>query len=103
MELPLGLGSRHIAAANIGAVARAVGLLFSESSVVPLFCHGRLVGEIIPDTWMTDRTAQLQGPVEKEAFGDLTVLTPNSHRTSAGGDFFMPPFSDDEPKHLNLS
>jgi DNA integrity scanning protein DisA with diadenylate cyclase activity len=77
VELPLGLGSRHIAAANISAVTKAVGIVVSESSVVRLFCHGTLVGEIIPELWLIDRTAQLQGPVKKETFGDVTVLTPN--------------------------
>jgi DNA integrity scanning protein DisA with diadenylate cyclase activity len=82
VELPLGLGSRHIAAANISAVTNAVGIVVSESSVVRLFCHGRLVGEIIPELWMIDRTAQLQGQVKKETFGDLTVLTPSTQRAS---------------------
>jgi diadenylate cyclase len=82
VELPLGLGSRHIAAANISAVTKAVGIVVSESSVVRLFCHGRLVGEIIPELWLIDRTAQLQGPVKKETFGDLTVLTPSTPKAS---------------------
>ena len=84
LELPLGLGSRHIAAANISAVTKAVGIVVSESSVVRLFCHGKLVGEIIPELWMIDRTAQLQGAVKKETFGDLTVLTPSTQRASTG-------------------
>ena len=82
VEVPLGLGSRHIAAANISAVTNAVGIVVSESSVVRLFCHGKLVGEIIPELWLIDRTAQLRGPVTKETFGALTVLTPNSRQAS---------------------
>ena len=82
VEMPLGLGSRHIAAANMSAATNAVGIVVSESSVVRLFCHGRLVGEIIPELWMMGRTAQLQGPVKKETFGQLTVLTPNASRAS---------------------
>src|SRR6266700_1072769 len=77
VEVPLGLGSRHIAAANMSAVTHAVGIVVSESSVVRLFCHGKLVGEIIPELWMIDHTAQLRGRVKKETFGELTVLTPN--------------------------
>src|SRR5437764_6392877 len=83
VEVPLGLGSRHIAAANMSAVTKAVGIVVSESSVVRLFCHGKLVGEIIPELWMIDRTVQMRGPVKKETFGDLTVLTPNTRRASA--------------------
>ena len=81
VEVPLGLGSRHIAAANISAVTNAVGIVVSESSVVRLFCHGKLVGEIIPELWMIDRAAQLRGPVKKETFGELTVVTPNARRS----------------------
>jgi diadenylate cyclase len=81
VEVPLGLGSRHIAAANMSAVTNAVGIVVSESAVVRLFCHGKLVGEIIPELWMIDRTIRLKAPVKKETFGDLTVLTPNARRT----------------------
>jgi len=77
LDLPLGLGSRHIAAANMSAVTSSVGIVVSESSVVRLFCHGHLVGEIIPEIWMMDHAAKLRGAVKKEQVGDLTVLTPN--------------------------
>ncbi len=80
VELPLGLGSRHIAAANMSAITNAVTVVVSESSVVRLFCHGKLVGEIIPELWMFDRSAQLKGLVKKERFGELTVLTPTNGR-----------------------
>lgn len=84
VEVPLGLGSRHIAAANMSAVTNAVGIVVSESSVVRLFCHGKLAGEIIPELWMMDHTAQLRGSVKKETFGDLTVLTPSiGHASTA--------------------
>ncbi|MBV9339841.1 MAG: DNA integrity scanning protein DisA nucleotide-binding domain protein [Acidobacteria bacterium] len=82
VQMPLGLGSRHIAAANMSAATNAVGLVVSESAVVRLFCHGRLVGEIIPELWMINRTAQLQGMVKQETFGQLTVLTPKVSRAS---------------------
>ncbi len=77
VEVPLGLGSRHIAAANMSAVTKAVGIVVSESSVVRLFCHGKLAGEIIPELWMIDRAAHLRGLVKKERVGELTVLTPS--------------------------
>jgi diadenylate cyclase len=80
VEVPLGLGSRHIAAANMSAVSNAVGIVVSESAVVRLFCHGKLVGEILPELWMIERTVQLRGAVKRERFGELTVLTPNTHR-----------------------
>jgi diadenylate cyclase len=77
VNVPLGLGSRHIAAANMSAVTNAVGVVVSESSVVRLFCHGQLVGEIIPEVWMTDHAAHLRGSVKREQVGELTILTPN--------------------------
>src|SRR5438552_6141985 len=69
VDVPLGLGSRHIAAANMSAVTKAVGIVVSESSVVRLFCHGKVVGEIIPELWMIDRTVQMRDAVKKETFG----------------------------------
>lgn len=77
VEVPLGLGSRHIAAANISAVTKAVGIVVSESSVVRLFCHGQLVGEIIPEIWMMDHVAHMRGNAKREQVGELTILTPN--------------------------
>ena len=77
VDVPLGLGSRHIAAANMSAVTTAVGIVVSESSVVRLFCHGQLVGEIIPEIWMMDHAAHLRTSAKREQVGDLTILTPN--------------------------
>jgi diadenylate cyclase len=87
-DVPLGLGSRHIAAANMSAVTNSVGIVVSESSVVRLFCHGHLVGEIIPELWlmdhrMIDESARLRGPVKREQVGDLTVLTPGPQPASS--------------------
>src|SRR5579863_5575526 len=79
-DVPLGLGSRHIAAANMSAVTKAVGIVVSESSVVRLFCHGQLVGEIIPEIWMMDH-AHLAGTVKRERVGELTILTPGLRQT----------------------
>ena len=79
-DVPLGLGSRHIAAANMRAVTKALGIAVSESSVVRLFCRGRLVAEIIPEVWMMDH-AHLRGTVKREQVGELTILTPNLRPT----------------------
>src|SRR6202023_2736181 len=81
-DVPLGLGSRHIAAANMSAVTKAMGIVVSESSVVRLFCHGQLVGEIIPELWMMDHAPHLRGAVKREQVGELTVLTPSRRRAS---------------------
>jgi diadenylate cyclase len=83
VDVPLGLGSRHIAAANISFVTKAAGIVVSESSVVRLFCQGQLVGEIIPELWMMDHAAHLRGAVKREQVGELTVLTPSPRFASA--------------------
>ncbi|HEV2731274.1 MAG TPA: diadenylate cyclase [Terriglobales bacterium] len=76
VDVPLGLGSRRIAAANMSAVTKAVGIVVSESSVVRIFCHGQLVSEIIPEIWMMNNVAHLRGTVKQDRIGELTVLTP---------------------------
>jgi DNA integrity scanning protein DisA with diadenylate cyclase activity len=82
IDLPLGLGSRHIAAAHISSATRAVAIVVSESAVVRLFCHGGLIGEIIPELWMLKRyDVQAGGPFVQETIGDLAVITPR-HRFS---------------------
>ncbi len=78
VDVPLGLGSRHLAAANMSAVTKAVGIVVSESSVVRIFCHGQLVGEIVPELWMIEHAPHLRGAVKREQVGELTVLTPSS-------------------------
>jgi diadenylate cyclase len=83
VDVPLGLGSRHIAAANMSAVTKAVGVVVSESSVVRLFCHGQLVAEIIPELWMMDHSPHLRGTVKREQVGELTVLTPSPRQASS--------------------
>ena len=83
--LPLGLGSRHLAAASISAVTEAVAIVVSESSPVRIFCHGKLVAEIIPELWLMSRNnIQLPGPVTRENFGDLAIFTPRRGGRRAG-------------------
>jgi len=55
IELPLGLGSRHLAAASITKVARATAIVVSESAIVRIFEQGNLVGDIIPELWLLNR------------------------------------------------
>ena len=77
VEVPLGLGSRHIAAAHISSATDAIGIVVSESAVVRLFCHGHMIGEIIPELWMLKRyDFQADGATVKETVGDLAVITP---------------------------
>jgi hypothetical protein len=59
---------------------KAVGIVVSESSVMRLFCHGHLVGEIIPEIWIMDH-AHLRGTVKRQQVGELTILTPSQRPT----------------------
>lgn len=54
-NVPLGLGSRHIAAASITVETDAVAVVVSESSVVRLVNDGKIVAEIIPELWLLQR------------------------------------------------
>jgi diadenylate cyclase len=48
LELPLGLGSRHVAAASVSSRTEAVTVAVSESSTVRMFDDG----EIVPELWL---------------------------------------------------
>jgi diadenylate cyclase len=50
LEVPLGLGSRHVAAASVSSRTDAVAV--SESSTVRMFDDGELVAEIVPELWL---------------------------------------------------
>ncbi|HEU0006057.1 MAG TPA: diadenylate cyclase [Terriglobia bacterium] len=57
IDIPLGLGSRHVAAVSITRETDAVAVLVSESSVVRIMVGGKLVAEIIPELWLFHREA----------------------------------------------
>lgn len=52
LNIPLGLGSRHMAAASVSQRTGAVAVVVSENSMVRLFDDGELVSEITPELWM---------------------------------------------------
>lgn len=63
IDLPLGLGSRHMAAASITKHTNAVAVVVSESSVVRVLDDGVIVSEIIPELWLFKRHGlHLDGP-----------------------------------------
>ena len=83
IDVPLGLGSRHVAGASITRNTRAVAIVVSQSSVVRLFCHGDLVAEILPELWMLNRhQANVKGAVKEERFEDMAVVTPRFPRST---------------------
>jgi diadenylate cyclase len=56
VNLPLGLGSRHMAAASITKHTDALAVVVSESAVVRIFDGGEIVGETIPELSFEIRT-----------------------------------------------
>ena len=67
VSLPLGLGSRHMAAASVTRDTAAVAVVVSESAVVRLFQGGAMVSEITPEVWLLQRHGLL--PKEDPAAG----------------------------------
>ena len=76
IELPLGLGSRHMAAASITKQTNAVAVVVSESSIVRVFDDGEIVGEIIPELWMLEHySLHLRKPYHERSKKDITVIS----------------------------
>ncbi len=57
-DLPLGLGSRHLAAASITLDSRAVAVVVSESSIVRIVDEGKIIDEIIPELWFVQKAGE---------------------------------------------
>jgi diadenylate cyclase len=75
VSVPMGLGSRHVAAASVSKQTSAVAVAVSESSMVRMFDDGELVSEIIPELWMFDGyTTRLQGKTFTRREEDITVI-----------------------------
>src|ERR687893_1731380 len=78
LNVPLGLGSRHMAAASVSHRTNAVAVAVSESSVVRVFDDGELVSEITPELWMLGRySSYLEGLPATTRRGDdeVTVVS----------------------------
>ncbi|MFP3868797.1 MAG: DNA integrity scanning protein DisA nucleotide-binding domain protein [Desulfobacteraceae bacterium] len=76
IDLPLGLGARHMAAASITADTQAVAVVVSESSVVRVFDAGELVSEIIPELWVLSRySLHLPWPYMEQTTNHVTVVS----------------------------
>lgn len=75
VELPLGLGSRHMAAASITRQTNAVAVVVSESSIVRVFDNGELISEIIPELWMLSHySLHLSGPYSESVENNVRVV-----------------------------
>jgi DNA integrity scanning protein DisA with diadenylate cyclase activity len=75
LDLPLGLGSRHMAGASISLHTNAVAVVVSESSMVRMFDDGELVSEIVPELWMIDGyTSGMEGRIFTRRDEEVTVI-----------------------------
>jgi diadenylate cyclase len=75
LELPLGLGSRHMAGASISQQTSAVAVVVSESSMVRMFDDGELVSEIVPELWMIDGyRSRMEGRTFTRRDEDIAVI-----------------------------
>jgi DNA integrity scanning protein DisA with diadenylate cyclase activity len=76
IHIPLGLGSRHFAAASITLETQAVAVVASESSIVRVFDNGEIVSEIIPEFWLLRRHGlHVSSPYHMRSTEDLAVAS----------------------------
>jgi DNA integrity scanning protein DisA with diadenylate cyclase activity len=76
LNVPLGLGSRHVAGASISQQTDAVAVVVSESSMVRIFDDGELVSEIVPELWMIEGyRSRVEGQTLTRQEEDITVIT----------------------------
>lgn len=76
VDLPLGLGARHIAGAWVSKRTDATAVVVSESSIIRIFDDGDLISEIIPELWMLSRyNVLLKEPYREHSDRELTVLS----------------------------
>lgn len=74
IDLPLGFGSRHLAAASISQRVGVIAVVVSESGVVRVFHNGQIEATLIPELWLLDRhhtqlSAAAAGVVEAQRLG----------------------------------
>jgi DNA integrity scanning protein DisA with diadenylate cyclase activity len=76
IKLPLGLGSRHVAAASITRDTRAVAVVVSQSAVVRIFDQGRLITEIIPEIWLFGKESlKIDEPRQEQKIADVRIVS----------------------------
>ena len=75
LNVSLGLGSRHMAAASVSLQTGAVSVAVSESSMVRMFDDGELISEIVPELWMfNDYNTRVRGQTFTRQEDDITVI-----------------------------
>jgi diadenylate cyclase len=81
IDLPLGLGSRHLAAASVSQRLGIIAIVVSESAIVRVFYAGTLVAEIIPELWLLHQhRSRLRGRVSEQHAQDLAIFTADERK-----------------------
>lgn len=77
VSVPLGLGTRHMAAAAMTKYTDAVAVVVSASSVVRVFDDGEIVGEILPEFWLLSRSSLYihQPQIQESLDENIAVVT----------------------------
>ncbi len=87
IDLPLGLGSRHMAGASISRQTRAVAIVVSQSSMVRVFDDGEIIAEIIPELWLFRwRSLHLDEEFAMHSGERMTVASRTKQRESDNDD-----------------
>ena len=89
IDLPLGFGSRHLAAASVSQRLGAVVIVVSESGVVRVFHGGQIEATLIPELWLLDRhhtqlSVAAAGAVEARRLG-AAAPSRSRRKTERGG------------------
>src|SRR4030095_12511319 len=87
IEIPLGFGSRHLAAASVSHRLGAIAIVVSESGVVRVFHGGQIAATLIPELWLLDRhhtqlSVAAAGAVEAQRLGAATCALSDVGKTS---------------------
>jgi DNA integrity scanning protein DisA with diadenylate cyclase activity len=78
IELPLGLGSRHVAGASVSRRLGALAIVVSESGVVRVFHGGQIEATLIPELWLLDRhQAELIRGGREQQVGGVGAIAAN--------------------------
>jgi hypothetical protein len=86
IDLPLGLGSRHLAAASISQRLGIIAIVVSESGVVCVFHQGRIEATLIPELWLLDRHQTQITPGAAATFNALEPPRLQSTRLAMNDD-----------------
>jgi DNA integrity scanning protein DisA with diadenylate cyclase activity len=78
IDLPLGFGSRHVAAASISQRLGVIAIVVSESGVVRVFHAGQIEATLIPELWLLDRhhtqlSLAAAGAIEAQRLGTVPL------------------------------